>query len=466
MTKIIGDSSEQKNSRRLALAFGAIFLTMLALNMLYPFMSDDYQFSFVWRGEYGSIYNMSPEYPLRRVENMADIADSLRSMYFTWGGRMIGWGLVYLFVRLPHIVFDLLNATVFMIFLTLLTMIGTRTYRRQNLKPGSLVASFLLLWGASLMFANAYLWLCGSCVYLWSAVAQLCFLFFYSRAFWQNCKNFPAPILMFALGLLAGCSNENSGAVTILLAACFVYVSLGDAKPSKGQICGIVGAIIGYVLLMTAPGNFAKLAETVAHPETLQDLDRQYARVKLAMLFCLPLLTVFLRLPHLRAGNDTKKAQTVARMFLIGGILNGAAMLPLPNFPARSLTMTVVFWVIGAMVIISSDAEFFKKRIIRLSLGLYFAFSFLSLVAYTSAMYWYYCPQDALRDEAAAKSAEKALILPPYEAPPWAVLAVNIKGYRADMGTISPRPLAWPNLVYAKYWHLKSVVRENNFAGE
>ena len=441
----------------LMLTFAAIFAVMLALNVLYPTMSDDYQFRFVWRGEYGSIYNLDADYPLRRVDNVDDIIESLYSMYFTWGGRMLTWGLVYFFVQVPHIIFDLLNALVFMLFLSLLAMLGTAVFSWRQLDYRWLGATFLLLWGASSMFANVYLWLCGSCVYLWVATVQLGFLFFYVRNFIRDSNT--TPPIIFVMGVIAGWSNENTGFVVILIAMTFTYFARRKSKVCAWQFWGICGAILGYTVLMASPGNFAKLSETVANPDTLQDLERQYARVKLALMCSFPLLLVFLRLPKLRIGENTSKARIIARIFLLGGLVNGAMMIPLPNFPARTLTMTVVFWLIGVLHILSVDTCWAKNKACRIMCVAYLILSFISLPMFMCAMGMYFLPQDQARDVIAENSAGKDVILPPYQAPPWAMVIVNLKGYRADMGTISPRTYAWPNVIYAKYWNLKSIVR-------
>lgn len=471
MTESFADAENKcviTRSPLLMLTFAAIFAVMFALNILYPTMSDDYLFRFVWQSETGSMYSLPLDAPAKRIENTSEIITSLQSMYLHWGGRMITWGLVYVFANIPDKLFDFINALMFVLFITLVTMLGTHTFSWKKLNPRWLLLAFVLLWGTSSMFANAYLWLCGSAVYLWAAVAQLGFLFFFVRFFWQERDSLPArysPII-FLLGIAAGWSNENSGAVVIMIAGAFAYCFKQQKRLERWQIWGIVGAMLGYAALMLAPGNFAKLSLTASSPETAAILAYQRQNALLAVGFCLPLLLIFSRLRHLKSEGHRQKVRQVAWLFLAAGTINGIMMLPLPNFPLRSLTATVYFWLIGALTVLTVESPFFTQKPMRIFTRCYLLLSVLSLCAFAYVMGMYLSPQDMERDVMARQSAGQDLVIPPYHGPAGLVNLAVLKGYRMDVGTISQKKHIWPNVIYAKYWHLKSVVRQENFVAD
>ena len=451
--------------RKILFTVAGIFCLMLTLNVLYPFMSDDYTFLYVWRGDYGSMFSMPIDYPIERIENIEDVWASLKSLYFTWGGRLIIWSLAYFFANMPHIVFDVANSFMFMVFLLLLTMLGTHTFSLCELNYRYLGLAFIFLWGTSAMFANSYLWLAGSVGYLWPGVAQLLFLFLYVRTFWTR-KNLPPPWLMFIVGILAGHSNENSGAVTILLALILTICAKRNGYTVTTHIWGIVGAVVGYMVLIAAPGNFARMSYTTVTPTGISDLSRQYHNVSRALLCCVPSLIAYLWLYRLRGSAQKDKSRFLAKLFFWAGLLNAAVMVPLPNFPVRSLTFTAVFWLIGALIFLRESEEVLAEKPVRLLGSGYLVVTVLSLVSYIYAMAAYFVPQDAWRDAMAASHTGQELVLPPYHAPDILGNLVALKGYRADCGTLDTSPTCWENRLYADLWQLKSVRREKFFVAD
>lgn len=451
--------------RNTTITITALFFLVLVLNILYPFMSDDYTFLYVWRGDCGSMFFMPIDYPLERIKNIGDVCASLKSLYLTWGGRLIIWTLAYLFANLPHIVFDVANSFVFMIFLLLLTMLGTRTFSLRELNYRYLVLTFLFLWGTSAMFANSYLWLAGSVGYLWPGVAQLLFLFLYVRSFWTG-RQLPSPWLMFIVGILAGHSNENSGAVTILLALILTVYAKRNGKMTTSHIWGIIGAVIGYVVLIAAPGNFVRMSYTAQTTSRIFDLPRQQINAVRALICCIPSLIACLWLYRLQGSADKEKARFLARLFFWAGLINTAMMVPLPNIPLRSLTFTAVFWLLGALIFLRESEEVLAEKPVRLLGGGYLIITILSLPLYMYAMGAYFVPQDIERDETAQMYVGRDLELPPYHAPNFFANIVAFKGYRADCGTLVASPTGWENRVYADYWHLKSVRREKFFVAD
>ena len=450
-----------KKNTALSLLF--VFAIVLSLNLIYPFMSDDYVFRFVWHGEYSSMFATDPDYPQERIDDAGDVLRSLHSKYFTWGGRMITWTLAYIFANLPEIVFDLLNSLVFLIFLSLLTMMGTKTFSLRELNPRWPMIAFLLLWGSSAMFTDSYLWMSGSVGYLWPLTAQAAFLFVYVRRFWRTETEGFNGAFMFLLGMIAGWSNENTGAVTILAVALLLRRFWRGGGAIRPYVWGLVGACLGYGLLMAAPGNFARMASAAFTPDLLEDLPRQQQRITVALLFCVPLLAVFFFAPRLSNGETQKKSRRLAQYFLAAGIINTLMMFPLLYFPLRALTGSVMFWLIGALLVLSADERFCREGSLARLGRAYLFITLISLAAFMYTMAAYLAPQERAMITAAQKSTGADLTLPPYTGPIRLINIAALKGYRGDSGSIGKNTAAWPNRLFAAYWHLNSVVREKYF---
>jgi hypothetical protein len=111
------------------------------------------------------------------------------------------------------------------------------------------------------VWGQVFLWLVGSCNYLWTATLILLFLLPFRLK--QENPDYKLSvvfsILFFFLGILAGWSNEGSGAaVLVLLFAYFIYKIITKRKFTSFEILGLIGFLIGFTLLITAPGNFAR----------------------------------------------------------------------------------------------------------------------------------------------------------------------------------------------------------------
>jgi hypothetical protein len=110
-----------------------------------------------------------------------------------------------------------------------------------------------------------FLWLDGSCNYLWTTTIILFFLVpFRSR---HDTKDYNLNTLLsvsfFFIGILAGWSNENSGAaVLFLLAAYFTMKCIKKEKVCLFEITGVAGFLVGFIMLIGAPGNYVR-ADTI-----------------------------------------------------------------------------------------------------------------------------------------------------------------------------------------------------------
>jgi len=457
-------------SRQLLTSMAIVFSFALALNVFYPPMSDDYTFRYIWHGESGNMFFMPSDYPIERIETADDVLFSLRSLYLTWGGRMITWTLAYIFANLPDIFFDLINSAVFVIFIMLIAMIGTQTFAWRDINHKIFLLAALLLFGASPMFANAYLWIAGSVGYLWPLTFQLAFICFYAQDFFQEESAMPSAAKMFPLGVLAGWSNENTGAVSIMTVTVLSFAFWRKGKINSRHITGIVGALLGYLALVAAPGNYARMNVTFGDEWKVDEITHAHDFLdKFIALFVwnLPLLLIYLKLPGLKKRpayekTEGKKRFQMAVLFLGAGFVNTLMMVPLFNsaLASRSLTGSVMFWLLGVLTILTLDKTLFLSPTTRILGKCYIIFTMITLMLYIYATGFFLYPQDRERDLLASQSAGCDLIVAPYQAPVIPMYIAAVKGWYGYMEKIGNDRTKWPNRLYSDYWHLNSAQRE------
>ena len=235
-----------------AAILAASFAAMLVFNFLTPLISDDYTYRLI--------------YPTR--EPLAGLGDLIRSQvshYLQWGGRTIGIGLTQIFASLPKWIFNLCNAAVFCLSVVCCAKLVAG---RRPLRPLPLLITAAALVHFNPCFGQVALWLCGSCVYLWPLTLCLLFLLPYRFALdGQFSGRAKAAAGMFLLGLLAGWGNENTSGMAVLAAALFTALLWFERKrPPLWAVSGAAGCLAGFLLLMCAPGQWARMGAAGQDP--------------------------------------------------------------------------------------------------------------------------------------------------------------------------------------------------------
>ncbi|EKU70995.1 DUF6056 family protein [Selenomonas sp. F0473] len=263
-----------------------IFGFMLALNHLMPIHRDDYDYSMIWKTGI-------------HIASLGDVFDSAYRHYFLHGGRMLTVCALILFLWLGKGLFDIANALMFLALAVLLTMHARRDpfFWRA---PGLLAAAGILLWLALPHFGEVAVWKSGSTVYLWSAVPAFLFLLPYNLGL-RACADgrrprVPGgPLSMFLLGICAGWSVENL-AVTVVLAAAGVsfYIKKAYKTLPLWMPAGTLGALVGLIGLVAAPGNFARYGEQGTGKGILLHIGNQLAGQGEMALYLLPVLLILL----------------------------------------------------------------------------------------------------------------------------------------------------------------------------
>ena len=271
---------------RTGLIAGAVFLFMLALNHFMPIHRDDYDYAMVWKTG-------------AHLASLSDVAASGVQHYLLHGGRTVTVFCLQLFLWLGKTAFDIANALMFLALVVLVTMHARRALAVWK-APQLLAVSALLLWLALPHFGEVAVWKSGSTVYLWSAVPAFLFLLPYNLALKNAATRTSgrrtwAILPMFLLGILGGWSIENL-AVTVVAVAfgASLYVWRRYGTLPVWMITGVLGALLGLIGLVAAPGNYVRYDAQGADKDILAHIGNQFAGQGEMVLYCLPVLLLIL----------------------------------------------------------------------------------------------------------------------------------------------------------------------------
>jgi hypothetical protein len=239
-----------------------ILCFMYALNCMTPLLSDDYFISFIW-SEGMRINGMLPE-DAKKVCSFSDVFESLKAYYFIWGGRIPGQTFMTIFAWWGKEYFNVVNSFMTVFLIMEIYWISHEGKVSFDFNYKYIFWIFFALWSFNTSFVDTFMWLSGSCEYLWMMVLLLAFLLPYVRNYYDadkhNKNNFLFTSSMFVFGAIAGCSREMLICWIILAMTYWLWLCKKADRLYAWQIFGLIGLCVGYAVLIFAPGNFARLA--------------------------------------------------------------------------------------------------------------------------------------------------------------------------------------------------------------
>lgn len=216
-----------------------IFLALLVLNILVPPTSDDLGYSI--------------------NSGLLDIFHREYIQYMTWTGRSVAHILARCFLSLPKGIFDVCNALVFTRLIVLIHYLAAG----RKLQPKILVVTALLVFLTAPVFGQTVLWETGSCNYLWTTTIILEFLQRWQADGEAGTVRRAAPLVMFLWGIVSGWTNENTGGALILMELFFLRRFRREKKSRPWMAAALAGSVLGFVILLAAPGNQVRAQDFV-----------------------------------------------------------------------------------------------------------------------------------------------------------------------------------------------------------
>lgn len=223
---------------------GALFLYMLLLNCLTPYIADDHVYRL-------SFYDKQP------LERLVDVVRSMYVHCFTMNGRVVSHGLEQVFMLMPKLVFNFVNAAVYVgLMYALYRICSVGTKDRPWLFLGISMAFFQFM----PVFGQVALWQVGALNYLWGLAAGIAFLLPYLSCYVVGKDILPRVWMkiLFTLGaLFVGMYTEVTSFIAILLAVLLLVLARTAGRTSlKNWLWSPLAlACVGFLIMMAMPAE-------------------------------------------------------------------------------------------------------------------------------------------------------------------------------------------------------------------
>ena len=275
-------------------------------------------------------------------------------------------------------------------------------------------------------------------------------------------------IRMFFYGIIAGWGNENSICWIILVLICFLYFYREYCDKETWMYTGLAGLLIGYALLMLAPGNMARLhAGHNLGILTLQGLKSNLYILSITATFQLFLWYFTLKsLRCLRKAELTDKAfekdiLLVKTLCLVSCGMTGI-MLFSPFFPPRSSFPGTVQLIIATGILLRMQKENNITLIPDQTRKFLFYVGCLFFILTASVTFQFdyenKLQTDAIIDlarQSRMSSANELLIVRPFKEPD--DIQYLLSGYHLSYSDLLEDQDNWVNVSFARYYGIKGV---------
>lgn len=249
-----------------------IYLLVFAVALVAFFQLN--QYTHIYGDDYSMGYSLSYG---GRVDTFVKALVQSKNFYFSWGGSFPIALSQFLFCGVfdNRQIFNIANCLVFGIFILSANFLIT-----ADQKSVSGMALFLLLFWFCCPAPNETLfWIVGSTAYLWTSTAALLFLVIYQKCR-NNISTIPKKLLLFAGSALLASTH-----ILAVASICGTFVVLfllhifrgNNQKEYLSDFYGtdsaslVSGFFLGAVILIFAPGNFARHSVMYANLENHHD---------------------------------------------------------------------------------------------------------------------------------------------------------------------------------------------------
>jgi len=348
-------NNKQTNNKQKIFLFIAVtitFIIIFLLNRLYPLYWDDWRYAFVQSGDF-------------RTERITGISDIFRSQYFhyfSWGGRVVVHLIAQLLIWFDPLWHDILNTAAYVALIFIMYLISNKN---RVINTSVFVLINLLMWFFIPVFFNSILSITVSSNYVWGTLIILLFIFpYYSYFISGKSRRYNLKFLVFFFGgIIVGWTNEHTAFAMIMLLCFFCIYAQKKNNLQQWMIWGLIGSVIGYVLMIIAPGNFIRsdivteenisfFTMIINNLQSMILIKYLYCILPLDLIYLLSVL-IFVRIKrkNTEEKNDIKKILFNSLLFLIASKISFFVMIVSPEFPFRALFGIVVLHIISITII-------------------------------------------------------------------------------------------------------------------
>lgn len=288
------------------------------------------------------------------VSSISDIFISQYHHYFEWGGRTVAHIIAQYLLYVGKPVSAVIQACCYLVLILFIyyNAYGIKPTLRLSFKP--IIIITLLLFLQLRMYGEVVFNIVSSANYLYTTTIILIFLLPYRISMRRTVELTPYILcpLMAILGLLSGWSNENTAAALATFLGLYLLFNFKKGKLTTWQVVGYVFFLIGFALLIFAPGNQARL-------DSMEDKGFDYIEHTFGAIhiFAESLLTnglIILAMMYVLFKIHIKYLQYLSistyyssMWFFLAGFFSLFLMIFSPNFPARATTPFTVFSIVA-----------------------------------------------------------------------------------------------------------------------
>lgn len=427
-----------KNKKISCIIFIGIFIIMLICNALTDLVADDFAYNYDFRnGE--------------KITGFFQIFGSMKGHALSMNGRLCAHFFAQLFLLLPKWIFNIVNAFAFTLLISLIYKIASDKKTDNAVYLGV----FASVWVFAPAFGQIFLWLDGSCNYLWSYVAGMLFVLPYTKRFLQNVSitKLPLKIAFLCLSFIMGAYSENASpaficTATLLLAINFIFYK---TKPRAYEIISLLLSVAGYITLYLAPAQLNNKSAQL----TLSTLSKNFGTALKMYLQFAPIFIVFtiLFVMALVIKADKKKVW-MSLSFFIGSLLSNFMMIVASYYHDRSSAVAFLLLLIATFILwCEISATRFKPMFYGLLaavliLNIYFGYVGLKDIIHTH--------QAIEQNQIIVQENKRTGIMDielPIVTPKTKYSALYNLRYLSD-----ETAQTWPNAAMAKYYEVNSII--------
>lgn len=458
-------------NKKVFFCFICTYLFLYLLNYLTPMsFGDDYVYAFVWPGQ--PMYVPLPE-TVERISSFGDVLKSQWLHYFTGNGRAPAHLLVQFFVWQGKWLFNIFNSLVFVLLVLEIYWFSHKgKVALHDLRAGTVCGIVFSLWAFTPGFNPVFLWLSGACNYPWMAVVLLAFLLPYVRKFYDFNKKFGGglvyDLLFFVFGVLAGWGNENSVCWVALVLFLFLFLYRNNSGQEPWMYSGFAGLILGYVLLIFAPGNMARLyakhGSNWFNMQILKDNLYIFAIVLMFQLILWYFCLKSIRILHLQKIKDQvlQKDSLLVKILCIIAFGMTAIMLLTPSFSLRNGFPGTVQLIISAVILLrmqkENEIKLISSQASKFLLGIGTVYFLLTVVITVPHSYKMHMQMDDLIEKTIMtrkNSVNTLLTVHPFKDS--GELQNYLSGFHLSYYDLSEDVHDWGNVAFARYYGIKGI---------
>ena len=410
-----------------------------------------------------------------RVSSWHDLFISQWSHYLTWSGRAVAHILAQFFLWTGKDIFNIFNALAGVVLVAEIYWCIHRGKVSLDFEPGTVCWIFFVLWAFTPGFSPVFFWLTAACNYLWTNIILLAFLLPYIRKYYsfykKSISSNISAFIMFLTGIIAGWTNENTVCWVILVLLFFLVVYRKRKGIQVWMFAGVAGLVLGYALLMFAPGNMARMQAEHGTDWTVLQALPENARMFMMVLFFQLLLWYFVSrsLYSLKKTRITraiiKKEVILVQVLCVSALGMSVIMLLSPTYPPRSSFPGTVLLTIASGILLRMQKEYGIKLIQdNARKFLFYAGIIYFAMSATVTLYHFYRNYVHIQNfiaivEQHRDRGENILTVKPF--PSAERTAEVMSGYHIPGFELSKDENVWINVAFARYYGIKGIRRMN-----